>query len=253
MGSRGGLMTEVEEAPPTGRGCGSTLRPANATVSRLDRRWKWLAQPFPPPQHTPWRAARNFTVEVAGPACVVTPWHIGPEFCALLNPANRGAGGRRRFCSGDRCRRRHRRTGVVLGWGGMDAGPHMLYPSQVVDGSRTCKLANCARRSRRCRRTPTASAARRRAVLSEPFGRERFTDPHAASVLAGRGERRQRQQLASCYTSSILALVQGARGDRPVAVASLLVGGRGGRAAHAAAEAPPTRRDLGQRARRPSP
>ena len=70
-----------------------------------------------------WRAARDFTVEVAGPACVVTaPWHIRPEFCALLNPANEQLGGTR-FTPAE-CVRNLR--------GARDDA--IIYPPQVVDG-----------------------------------------------------------------------------------------------------------------------
>ena len=124
----------------------------------------------------------------------------------------------------------------------MDAGPNMLYPSQVVDGLTHMHAGTELRAALAA--MPTDADGERcaigAAVLSEPFGlRERFdllihTPPPFWPDSASDG---WRQQLASCYTSSILALVEGARGDGPVAVASPLVGaGAAGAPAHAAAE-----------------
>ena len=111
----------------------------------------------------------------------------------------------------------------------MDAGPNMLYPSQVVDGLTHMHAGTELRAALAA--MPTNADGERcatgAAVLSEPFRlRDRFdvlihTPPPFWPDSASDG---WRQQLASCYTSSILALVEGARGDGPVAVASPLVG-----------------------------
>ena len=181
-----------------------------------------------------WRAARNFTVEVAGPACVVTePWHIGhnfarcstqrtpqmppPPFCLPPPP---------RPPASTSSRRHHRLAYKV-------ARPPLGRPRRWPEYA--LSDAGCRRPHAHARWHGTARGARgdaggrrRRALCDRRGGAVRVVsvarplrlfDPHAASVLAGLGEHGWRQQLASCYTSSINALVERARGDGPVAVA----------------------------------
>ena len=94
-------------------------------------------------------ANRRFALEVVTSPCVVTrPWlhpsSLPPPsssardaYYALINPANRALCGTTRlsyFPRGGPVPRPPPKSLSTATWGGLDAGPGMLYPTQAVDG-----------------------------------------------------------------------------------------------------------------------
>ena len=203
------------------------------------------------------RRDRAIKIEVVGPACVVTePWlRLEPAsssgFRALLNPANSALVGTSRAY--------FPRGGPVpppppqglrassAGWGGLDAGENMLYPSQSVDGVthmhagtglRQALGALPARGGERC-----AVGA---AVLTEPFRlAERFDviahtpTPFWPSERGCEDLAQWRRQLRSCYIESIRSIGVDARSrgaDWTLVATPLLGAGAAGAPVESAAE-----------------
>lgn len=208
-------------------------------------------------------------------ACVVTdPWRgfkreaIGGRQQALLNPANSSLAGT--------ARNYFPRGGPVppapptgleassAGWGGLDAGPNMLYPAQVVDGLTHMHAGPELRAALAA--LPTDAAGTRceigAAVLSAPFRLgDRFdviahtpTPFWPASSDDSSVVDEWRRALRTCYLSGFSALIHEAplgrvwcdesaavadarSAESPFAVASPLLGaGAAGAPVHAAAE-----------------
>jgi len=103
------------------------------------------------------------------------------------------------------------------GWGGLDAGPGMLYPAQVVDGLTHMHAGSELRAALAAQ--PSASADGKRchiggAVLSRPFRLAHTFDiiAHTPTPFwpsgSVEGSREWQRRLNLCYVASILALVE---------------------------------------------
>ena len=176
-----------------------------------------------------WRNARQFVVDVVGRGkaaspCVITePWagRAAASGRALINPANSQLAGTARAY--------FPRGGPVppppppglqassSSWGGLDAGEQMLYPAQVVDGLTHMHAGPGLREALAA--VPARGDGKRCAiggvVLSAPFNlSDRFdVIAHTPTPFFPTGSddvEGWRQSLMACYTSSVLAIAEGA-------------------------------------------
>ncbi len=172
---------------------------------------------------------RGLKIEIRGGAgsCIVSdPWGKSPPpngaFRALINPANRLLTGTALpyFPRGGPLPQAPPiGLAVSSGWGGMDAGSNMLYPTQVVDGVTHLHAGHQLRAAlqvfsidalgQRCgigRAVVTSSFALRHFDLISHTPTPFWPSSSDASDLD-----RWRQQLSDCYESSVLAILQHAR------------------------------------------